>query len=190
MKSVITASIVGAVVLFLFGFVYWGLLPTTQRVFDGATDEAELAAAIRSNVPEPGVYMIPGPSVFSDQEAFSTQHEEGPVVMMFVHPDGLPVMPASMMIGGFFNNLIAILIMAVLLLMVAPALPTYGSRVTAVVLAALAMVVLADLGDPVWWRHTWGFYVAQAVYHAVGWLLVGLVLAYFIRPETAKVRAR
>jgi hypothetical protein len=74
--------------------------------------------------------------------------------------------------------------MALLLGMAAPALGTYARRVVFVFLAGLVSVVFIDLGQPVWWRHTWDYWLTNGVYHAVGALLVGLILARF-QPQKA-----
>ena len=37
MTRILIASLIGAVVLFIFGFLFWGVLPVTQSIFSGAT---------------------------------------------------------------------------------------------------------------------------------------------------------
>jgi hypothetical protein len=176
----ILGVVLGAVALFIWGFVFWGLLPTPTSIFRSFTDEAAVAEALKSNSTEPGVYTVPDASLMGrDVAEYTRRHESGPVAMVFIHPGGLSVMPASMMITGFLNMLAFVFLMALLLGMAAPALETYSRRVAFVFLAGLVSVVFIDLGQPVWWRHTWDYWLANAVYHGMGSLIVGLILARF-----------
>jgi hypothetical protein len=172
--------VVSAVALFLWGFVFWGLLPVPTSIFRSFTDEAAVSQALRASSSGPGVYTVPDASLMGrDASEYTRRHESGPVAMIFIHPAGLPVMPPSMMAAGFLNMLAFVFLMALLLGMAAPALGTYYRRVGFVFLAGLVAVALVDLGQPVWWRHSWDYWLANAVYHAVGALLVGLILARF-----------
>jgi hypothetical protein len=172
--------VLGAVVLFIWGFVFWGLLPTPASIFQDLTDESAVSDVLRSNAPASGVYAIPDASLMGrDAAEYGRRHESGPVAMIFIHPAGLPVMPPSMMAAGFLNMLVFVVLMSLLLGMAAPALETYGRRAAFVFLAGVVAVAFIDLGQPVWWRHTWDYWLANAAYHAVGALLVGLVLARF-----------
>lgn len=186
MKRLVLSSLLAAVALFFWGFVFWGLLGVPSMIFAGVSDETRFAAEIKAQMPQPGIYILPGPATFADQQEFARRHEAGPVGLLFVQPQGLPVMPVGMMAGGLADNFVAILLMALMLRMAAPALPAYGQRVAVVVLGAASMIVLADLGDPIWWRHTWSFAAARAIYHTIGWAIVGLILARFIRITPAR----
>jgi hypothetical protein len=172
--------VLGAVALFFWGFVFWGLLPVPTSVFRTFTDEAGVAEALKSNAAEPGVYTVPDAALMGrDAAEYTSRHESGPVAMVFIHPGGLSVMPPGMMAMGFLNMLAFVFLMALLLRMTAPALETYSRRVAFVFLAGLASVVYIDLGQPVWWRHTWDYWLANGFYHAVGAFIVGLILARF-----------
>ena len=72
-----------------------------------------------------------------------------------------------------------VFLMGLLLSMASPALETYSRRVAFVFLAGLVAVVLVDVGQPIWWRHSWDYWLANGAYHTVGSLLVGLVLARY-----------
>ena len=76
------------------------------------------------------------PGFDQDPETVERLFEQGPVA--FVHMlavDGRPQVDASVMIGGFILNLLAIVLIAALLKIAAPALPTYAARVGFVALA-------------------------------------------------------
>ncbi len=177
---VLLGVVLGAVALFMWGFVFWGLLPVPTSIFRSFTDDAIMAEALKSNAAEPGVYTVPDASLIGrDAPEYTRRHESGPVAMVFIHPGGLSVMPPGMMAKGFLNMLASVFLMAVLLRMAAPALETYSRRVGFVFLTGLVAVVYIDLGQPVWWRHTWDYWLANGLYHAVGALIVGLILARF-----------
>jgi hypothetical protein len=110
--------------------------------------------------------------------------EKGPVA--FVHViarEGRPMMDPSIMVGGFFLNLVVIVLIAVLLKIAAPALPTYAARAGFVALVGLTVAIFSEGNDAVWWQITWQWKLYQAVYTLGFWLIAGVTLAAFIGPD-------
>lgn len=71
-------------------------------------------------------------------------------------------------------------LLALLLQLAAPALPTYGSRVLLAVVAGLIVASNSDLGATVWWHHSAAFAATSALYNVISFSLAGLVLAKFV----------
>lgn len=178
----ILGVMLGAIAAFLWGFVFWGLLPTASIVFSSFSNEEAVSEALRSGASEPGVYAIPDVGLMASPEEYGRRYESGPVAMIFLAPRGLPLMPASMMISGFLTMFVSVVLMAFLLRLAGPGAASYLGAVGFVVLAGLVSVVLIDLGAPIWWRQSWSYWLANALYHTFHWLLVGLILAKFRRP--------
>ena len=86
------------------------------------------------------------------------------------------------MFRGFLIGWVTSALLAVLLLMVLPALPTYRARVLFFAIAGLTLSVFVNGGATVWWHHTPGWALLNGVYNAIAWTIAGLVLAWFIRP--------
>jgi hypothetical protein len=186
MQRVLLAALAGAVLYFLWGFIFWVVLPIGPMVFQQAADEPALAEQIRRSIQQPGTYLVPGMELMTtDAAEFTRRHEAGPVATLFVHSAGRPVMGATVLLGGFATMFASTLLMSVLLKVTA--IPCYAGRVIVVCLAGLAGIFLGDLGFPFWYDWPWHLWLASAVFHVSGWLLVGLVLAAIVRPRPQSV---
>ncbi len=107
--------------------------------------------------------------------------------MAFVHMlsiDGRAMADPSIMIQGFILNLVVIVLIAVLLRQVCSALPAYSDRVKFSALVGLTAAIFIDCGGAVWWQIDWPWKLYQAFYSFSACVLIGLVLARFIEPES------
>ena len=181
MKNLALGALLAAVVLFAWGFVFWGLIPTPGMHMH--PDEAALQQYLTESIPQSGAYYIPYPQDSQDAEAIA-RHEAGPHAFLFIRMEGESVMPPSMMIGGFLHMLITALLIGMLLRMLLPSLPTWRNRVLFVALVGVTVAFWSDFAWPIWWRTPWTFFAWMAVYDLVGWTLAGTVLARFVRPAT------
>ncbi len=181
MIRAIIGVVVTAIVLYAWGFVYWGMGPYAQQIWKSAEDEAVARKLLREQFPENGTYYVPGHD--QDPETVKEQFEEGPVAFVYVlAADGRPQFDPSIMIQGFINNLVVIILIAGMLAMVSSALPNYFLRVLFAALGGLTCAVLVDIGDIVWWGISWDWKLYKAFYTFSAWLISGIVLAAFIGP--------
>jgi hypothetical protein len=187
MKNVLIASIVGAVVFFAWGFIFWSALPIAPLIFQQADDEVALAEQLRKSIPATGTYTLPGMQMAtSDFEEFTRRHEAGPVAMIFIYTEGRPVMPPSVFLIGYIGMLIGVFLVALLLQKAGPVLGSYSSRLAFVVLAGSIGIPISDLGVPVWYQLPWSLWIANAIFHLTSWIFVGLVLAKMVKPIPRK----
>ena len=84
---------------------------------------------------------------------------------------------------AWFGALIALI--AVLLGLALPALSSYASRVGFVTLAGVASGVFSHIGGTVWWPIGLDWGLLQLGYHIGFWLLAGVILAVFYKPDDA-----
>jgi len=183
MKRTALGVIIASIVLFLWGFIYWGSGAYRTMVWKQSTDDVAAGKALLEYFPQNGTYYVPGSE--KDLKTVETRFESGPVA--FVHMlsiNGRPMVDVSIMIKGFILNLVVIVLLAVLLRQVCAALPRYIDRVKFVALAGLTAAIFIDCGGAVWWQIDWSWKLYQAFYSFSAWLLIGLVLARFIEPET------
>ena len=64
-------------------------------------------------------------------------------------------------------------------------LPSYRERVKLAALVGLAGAVMIDFGQSVWWHISWAWKLQGAFYDFAIWIVIGLVLAKFVRPEAS-----
>lgn len=182
MKKAILGVIIASVVLYLWGFIYWGFGPYRTLIWNQSQDDAKAGQALVEQFPTNGTYFVPGAA--HDQATAEGLYENGPVA--FVHMisvSGRPMFDPSIMAQGFILNLVVIVLIAFLLKQAIPALPTYFDRAKFSAIAGLTAAVLIDCGDAVWWQIDWPWMLYNAFYHFSAWLIAGLILAHFIGTE-------
>ena len=123
--------------------------------------------------------------MYIDEETRNKLSEAGPVAFVHIQREGRPVMDPSIMLNGFLLTLVTACLISVLLKRAPPALRSYAERVGFVALVGVTAVVMIDFGDAVWWKIPWGWKIYQIFYDLVAWVIAGLVLAKFVRPEAA-----
>ncbi len=192
MGRMLLGSLVSGVVLFLWGFVFWGLVPPPEFCMRSADQPDELAVALNRHLPVSGTYFLPRPATNSTAgdaaaafDAFVQKHRAGPVAQIHVLREGTDPMSGLVYALGFAYFVFSSLLAAGLLRLAAPALAGYWARVGFVALLGLFATAFCDLAGPVWFHHHPGFAAWNALYHAVCWILGGVVLGAFVRPTPA-----
>lgn len=179
MSKILIGSLLSAVALMVYGFVFWATPVSNPGFGEGANIDA-LQTAISDAVPESGTYVIPNPYI-EDQDLFVAQHERGPVGILHIQKEGSPAMQPSVFIIGFIHNFVTAMILAILLQMAIPALPTYGGRVMFCTICGVFAAVWENFTGPIWFASPWAFYVVRSIYTIIGMTIVGAILAKFVR---------
>lgn len=179
--------VVASVVIFLWGFVFWGLSPFTKKMMQRLPNEESVLAAFKAANMESGNYFVPFPECDNPdkavQEAFLKAHAEGPLVQIIYLKDGVDPTVPTFMAFGFVHILIGSTLAAALLTLALPGLEKYPARVMFVFLLGVFASFSITLARPIWFHQPWPFALFQSGYEVVSWLLAGLVLAAFIRPK-------
>ena len=151
MKRQIVGAILAAVVLFAYGFLYWGANPLPYYAWQKTNGDEAAGQALREHFPQPGTYYVPG--MYNDEQTLERLYSTGPIAMLHIASlDGLPTMDPGIMIRGLLLNLAMVLILGAIMRAALPATPTYGSRLKLAALIGFAAAVLIDGGQAVWWR--------------------------------------
>jgi hypothetical protein len=186
----IIGSLLGAIVLFVWGFVYWVQTPMPFFMFKAAPNGEALAATLKENIKEPGAYIFPWPEETTTPEAKEAaakkvheQQKQGPIVQLIFRPEGLDPMAPTMFALGFAHYFVSALIAGLLLLMFLPGKPSYPSRVMVVFLAGLLGAVSIHLSNPIWFHQPWDHNLFWTAFSASNWLLAGIVMSMVIRPR-------
>lgn len=70
MKKQLIASLVGAIILFVWQFLSWSILPVHQSEYSYTANHEKIMEALNQNLSEEGTYMMPGvPPGTSHEEA-------------------------------------------------------------------------------------------------------------------------
>jgi hypothetical protein len=173
--------LIATVVLYMWGFVYWGASSAPYVAWHQAPDDRVAGAALLEHFPESGVYYLPGND--HETEVRNQLFEQGPTGFVILDRDGRPAFDTNIMIAGFVLNAIVVSVLALLLRITLPAAPSYRQRLRIVTTAGAAGVLLINFGDVVWWAIPMGWVAVQAAYNFVGVVIAGAILARFIQPE-------
>ncbi len=182
MKRLSLGVVLATLAVYAWGMLYWGFNPLPYAAWQRTNDDVAAGQALLEHFPRSGTYFIPG--MYNDDETLTRLYESGPVA--FVHMisrDGRPRVDPAIFVKGLALDFVVVSLVALLLWQAG--LPTYRARLTVVVLAGAAAAVLIDVGATVWWYIDWEWKLAQALYDWSAFVVAGLVLAGFVRPERA-----
>lgn len=173
MRSLPVGALVAAIVMFLLGFVFFGLLGMMLFApLDPATATA-LQGALGQHLSATGTYMVPG-----DEEAWRI----GPsAVVNFVAAGGANSIPMAMGMG-FLHFVVSAFLIGLGL----KAAGGDAQRQMGVALwYGLAAAVFMHLGDPIWYGFGWRSTLIEFAFDAVIFIAGGLVLAKWFTSERA-----
>jgi hypothetical protein len=190
MIRMFVGALLAAVVLFVWGFVFWSASGVMYQFMHRLPDEDKAVQVFQDNGLESGTYLIPFPDAAAmngtDKEkegVFLARRVKGPVVEIIYRKEGAPSPgnPQALAVG-FCHYFAASLLAAVLLILAQPGLPRYPMRVLFVFLAGVFATVAITFAKPIWFFHPWPAVLYEAAFQTIGWLLAGLVLGLVIRP--------
>lgn len=188
---ILLGGVLGGVVLFVWGFLYWAVLSDTLLPYKHMADQAAVVEVLQENLPETGIYWFPMPQHNPDataeekqaaREAAEESHREGPLGAVIYHAEGGEVMPPSVLVKGFVINFFSALL-ASILLCCACGRSGYAAR-TAFVFG-LGLFAAASVHLIAWnfMFNPMGFTLLKIGDTIVGWFLAGLVIAAVVKPR-------
>lgn len=182
MKKFVVAPALAALVMFIWGFLYWGVLNVPYQALGQVPDESATALALGQLFPKSGAYLLPSPAVGEAKAA--ELMKRGPIAQVFIVKESMQPMEPAVMVKGFVHMLVVALVLAAVLSGLTKSLETWGRRVMFCAGVGL-LVAICDLGEAIWWHHPWGWTLGTAVYDFLMFTIAGLVLAKFVTPTPA-----
>lgn len=176
----VIGSLLAAVVVFFWGFVYWTVLPFPASVLQTLPGQETFINQLKAAVPESGAYLIPGGAEVQTDEALQERHREGPIATLFYRKEGAEVMSPSVFIYGYLHMLAAAFVAGIVI--AASESRSYFSRVMLIFWVGVFCAVWVEITDVVWYYFPWDYCLLKMGYHISAALLMGLVLAALVRP--------
>ncbi len=180
MKKFLLAPLLGALAMFFWGFIYYGLSGVPYKVLGTAGDVGPAVAAL---FPADGTYLLPDPR--GTPEVMAEQMKRGQLVMVHVKKSGVQEMDPGILAKGFALEFITCLLLAFILHLVAPGFKTYGCRLMFCVMFGVVATVFSNGGQVIWWQQQWGWHLMTMLHDIIAFLLAGAVLARFHTPKPA-----
>jgi hypothetical protein len=179
---VVIGAIVGGIVLFLWGFLFWAVLPLGTKAVDPLPNEKEVTALLQKSITASAVYVFPAPAdpEVMDED-FLARHKAGPVGQLFYQQQGSDPMAPTYLVRGFGYMVALGLLMSLLMMQAAEALGSYARRVVFVTVAGIFASGVAFSGA-VWWEQPMTYHLVYLVFNISSWLLAGLAMAAVVKP--------
>lgn len=181
---VIVAAIVGGLLMFVWGAIAHMVLPFSEKALKPVPNEAVVIEAIRGNVTENGVYVVPylnyAEASEAEQQAYVGKIGNGPsgfLVLRTQHDvDMIPELPIE---GA--SNVLAALVAA--LVVAGLAIRGYGARVGAIFAFGVVAWLSISVSQWTWYGFSTDFLISDLVDQWGGWLLAGLGMAAILKPR-------
>ncbi len=190
-KQLALGSFLGALVLFVWSFIAWTLIPWPGEPLRSFTNDDAVASAIKANVPRSGNYLLPNevkraPGMTDDQYKAAQQvamekMSRGPVVFAAVRLEPFGSMTKPLVIK--FITLIVVALLASFLLLQTSGL-SYARRVVFLTIIGLIVFVGANFDEWNWWGFSNAYTAMQLGVLVIGWLMAGLVMSIFVRGKS------
>lgn len=178
MGRTLLGAIVGGVVLFVWGFIWWDLLPFGRGVMMTAPNEDAVLETLKENFPASGMYFLPGEGHEEGSAAWVAKVKAGPVAQVFYRREGSDPMDPMYLVRGFGYMLLLALLAAVVLRRAQA--ESYGGRVLFVFLVGL-LASAAAFSGAVWWGQSLGYHLFNLTFNVTSWLFAGLAMAAVIK---------
>ena len=178
MLRILLAGIVGGIVVFIWGAVSHMVLQVGEMGIKELPNDELLLPALRTGIPDPGMYMIPGPdkAAPTDMKAWEKKMQAGPRGLLVIdpRPTDQPMISPVQLGRELASNVLAALVAACIV-------STMFAGTFARVLAVAAMGLFGWLSLVVsywnWYGFPDDFAIGQLIGEVVGWFLAGLLIA-------------
>jgi len=187
------AGIVGGIILWIWGFLSWVVLPLHQSSMRAIPQETEVVAALGRTLGEKGTYVfprmpeetagIPAADQAAEMAAWEARYKSGPTGMIFFDPAGKDPFMAGQMISGLLIFMLTASIVAWLLSRSTAAGESYPSRVIYCGMIGTLLAVGCYLSDWNWMGFSFDWTRALMIDSIVGWLLAGLGISWIVRQK-------
>lgn len=191
-KRVVLAGILGGIVMFLWGGLWHDQLPTAFAGLRSLPNEQAVVAALKTNVPEAGMYLFPGFGVpdsapFADKKAAMQNLEKnppaGPQGLLIYSPAGIGLSP-KMLATEATTNIIQALLVAFLLAQTG--LKRFSSRLGFAFVLGLVAATTTNISLWNFYQFSTAWIVGQISFLILGYFLVGIVVAAIVKNSAPK----
>lgn len=185
---IISGALVGALILFVAGFLWYGLLGIGDKPFAQLPNEDAVVGTLVDGQLTSGTYIYPRmdrSGGATSMEEWTALHEKGPLFEIRYHAGGESVGTAGMFVAGFVHFLIATLIIAMLMRMALPSLGSYGRRLMFVTMLGVFAAVFIQPSGPIWFYYPWDRAISDLAYGIISAFLAGLGMAAIIKPAVS-----
>lgn len=184
MSKILKAGLLGAVVLFVWGYVSWMVLPWHKTTMHTFKDSTAVSQTIKANADVSGMYFLTNmeekektaTTTGTSSNATATEKSSEPSMFASVRLEGSSHdnMTQSL-VKCFITQLLAALLVSWLLLRTNGL--SYFKRVIFIVVFALAAGIIANVPNWNWFGFDTQYTLVEFADLLIGWFLAGLIMA-------------
>jgi len=191
MKKILLAGVIGGIVLFVWGWLVWAVLPLHEGDFKTLGNEEAVVDVLRSSAAEHAVYAVPGKpqettGMSTEQrkammDEWAKKHQRGPVALIVYSPTGTDPMMTAQMILGLLIMMITAAMAAWFLSRSTAAASGYIVRVIFCGMLGVFASFVVHLMYWNWFYFPLNYTTAMVADTIIGWLLAGLVIGAIVK---------
>ena len=187
MIRTIIGGLLGGLILFLVGFVFWAT-PLSELAYEkaGEREGAAVQLSLAQNLTRSGTgaYVIPD----AGTPGGTVLYGQGPVAVVHFNTAGFAVDDMSMMVSGFVFAIISGLLMAFGLAAVGAG-RSFAGLARLVVLFSIGITAWTILAQPVFNHFGWAHWIYAFIAETTALILAGLVIARWFLPRESSAPA-
>ncbi len=177
-KNVLLGTLIGGVILFLWGWISHTLLPIYNTSVLGFDNEDAVVQAILENAPVSGLYFIPySPSTMAtetEKQAVAERMKNGPFVLASIRLGEMGSVKVNMIVQ-FLTDLLSALFVCLLLARTKEM--SFWNVILFVELIALIIFAAKSIPQWNWFGYGITFTIIEGFDTAARWFLAGIALA-------------
>jgi len=190
MKKTLLGGLVGGIILFVWSFLAWVILPLHTSTLHPIPNEDAVVSALQPALPAKGVYPLrSNPGMSADkatQDAWLAKMAQGPTGLIIYDPGGVDPMMTGQMSMGLLIDILSALVVSWLLTRSTAFSAPYMSRVMFCGMFAIFATLFDYLTMWNWMGYPTDFTSALIVDALIAWLLAGLGIAAIVKSTPAQ----
>lgn len=177
MKKQLIGTLVGALILFIWQFLSWTLLPVHQSEYGYTPNHERIMAVLNENLTQEGTYMLPGmaPGLSSEQTQAAMEASTGKPWAHISYHRSMDTNMGLNMIRGFATDLVAAFLLIWLLVRLNNL--TISTAVQASVIIGLIGYLTIPYLNSIWFEKDSIGHLIDAV---APWSIVGVWLGWWL----------
>lgn len=183
MKKLIIASLVGAVIIFVYSALSWMIMPTHKNTFKYLPSQDVVLSNLSQNITEDGTYLVP--HVDQNDPEFATKQAElgqanvgKPSAIIFFTKAANDMNP-SMFIYGFIYDFLTVMFLCIILAAGGDKLNSFFYRWWLCVLVGGIVVLQSSMKDHTWQYFPWHYVSGAVIDVLIGFGMCGAWLAWY-----------
>ncbi len=184
MKNIAIAGVLGGIVVFVWSFISWVVLPWHNAVIHNIPSGEQVVEILKNDQLPAGLYHHPGfMEGETDMAAWTERYKRGPNINFLVYaPVGGDPMDPMQFLTSLILNILSAGLAAFLLLGTLQRTPGLPQRALYIAGLGLFVTLSATLMDWNWWNFPSDYSLVLGVDALITWFLAGLVIGWRIRP--------